>query len=80
MLQDRGAVLTGLGVGVGLMYLLDPERGRRRRAHPRSSGACDHSVRVLFRIRRLPLASERIEVTAASRFFQDGRVRPSVMV
>ena len=32
MLQSRGAALTGLGLGVGLMYLLDPERGRRRRA------------------------------------------------
>jgi uncharacterized membrane protein len=32
MLHDRGAVLTGLGVGVTLMYFLDPERGRRRRA------------------------------------------------
>jgi hypothetical protein len=32
MLQDRGALLTGLGVGLGLMYLLDPDRGRRRRA------------------------------------------------
>jgi uncharacterized membrane protein/osmotically-inducible protein OsmY len=32
MLQERGALLTGLGVGVGLMYFLDPERGRRRRA------------------------------------------------
>ena len=31
-MQDRGALLTGLGIGVGLMYLLDPERGRRRRA------------------------------------------------
>jgi uncharacterized membrane protein len=32
MMQDRGAMLTGLGLGVGLMYFLDPERGRRRRA------------------------------------------------
>jgi uncharacterized membrane protein len=35
MLQDRGAVLTGVGIGVGLMYLFDPERGRRRRARIR---------------------------------------------
>ena len=39
MPQDRGAVLTGLGVGVGLMYLLDPERGRRRRARIRDQVA-----------------------------------------
>jgi hypothetical protein len=25
-------MLTGLGLGVGLMYFLDPQRGRRRRA------------------------------------------------
>ncbi len=35
MLQDRGAVLTGLGLGMGLMYFFDPERGRRRRARTR---------------------------------------------
>ena len=32
MLQDRGALLTGVGLGVGLMYFLDPDRGQRRRA------------------------------------------------
>lgn len=31
-MQDRAALLTGFGMGVGLMYFLDPERGRRRRA------------------------------------------------
>jgi uncharacterized membrane protein len=32
MRNERGALLTGLGLGVGLMYFLDPDRGRRRRA------------------------------------------------
>jgi hypothetical protein len=41
MLQDRGAMLTAVGVGAGLMYWLDPERGRRRRARLR-----DRAVRA----------------------------------
>jgi BON domain len=34
MRQDRGAILTslGIGAGAGLMYFLDPVGGRRRRA------------------------------------------------
>jgi uncharacterized membrane protein/osmotically-inducible protein OsmY len=44
MLQDRGAVLTGFGLGVGLMYFLDPERGRRRRARVRDQVA--HATRI----------------------------------
>lgn len=32
MLQDRAAMLTGVGIGAGLMFLLDPATGRRRRA------------------------------------------------
>jgi hypothetical protein len=44
MLQDRGAVLTGLGIGLGLMYFLDPERGRRRRALVRDQVA--HAARI----------------------------------
>ena len=30
-------VLSGLGLGAGLMYVFDPERGRRRRAMARDS-------------------------------------------
>jgi osmotically-inducible protein OsmY len=32
MLHDRAGLLTGLGVGITVMYFLDPDRGRRRRA------------------------------------------------
>jgi hypothetical protein len=44
MLHERGAVLTGLGLGAGLMYFLDPERGRRRRALVRDRVA--HTARI----------------------------------
>jgi hypothetical protein len=44
MLHERGAVLTGLGLGASLMYLLDPERGRRRRALARDRIA--HAARI----------------------------------
>lgn len=32
MSRDRTAILTGIGIGMGLMYFVDPDRGRRRRA------------------------------------------------
>ena len=44
MLRNNRALLTGLGLGVGLMYFLDPERGRRRRALVRDKLA--HTTRV----------------------------------
>ncbi len=31
-MNNTGMLLTGMGIGAGLMYILDPDRGRRRRA------------------------------------------------
>jgi len=44
MLRNNRALLTGLGLGVGLMYFMDPERGRRRRALVRDKVA--HTTRL----------------------------------
>jgi hypothetical protein len=44
MVQGRGTVLTGFGIGASLMYFLDPERGRRRRALVRDQLA--HTIRL----------------------------------
>jgi hypothetical protein len=45
MLERSGPALTALGLGAGLMYLLDPERGRRRRAMMRDRVA--HATRLV---------------------------------
>jgi uncharacterized membrane protein len=44
MMRERGALFTGVGVGAGLMYFLDPQQGRRRRA--RLTDQLAHSARV----------------------------------
>lgn len=36
-MNKRNLLLTGLGVGAGLMYVFDPDRGRRRRAQMRDA-------------------------------------------
>lgn len=46
-MPDRGVVLTGLSLGAGLMYLLDPDRGRARRARVRDRVA--HATTVARR-------------------------------
>jgi uncharacterized membrane protein/osmotically-inducible protein OsmY len=44
MLQNRGTIISGVALGAALMFLLDPSRGRRRRARLRDQMA--HAVRV----------------------------------
>ena len=38
-MNKAAMILTGMGVGAGLMYILDPDRGRRRRTHARDRAA-----------------------------------------
>jgi uncharacterized membrane protein len=46
-MNNRGSLLTGLGAGAGLAYLLDPDRGARRRARIRDTMA--HAATVTKR-------------------------------
>lgn len=40
------ALITGMGIGAGLMYILDPDRGKRRRALARDKmTSCVHKTR-----------------------------------
>jgi osmotically-inducible protein OsmY len=45
LLQDRTGMLTGLGLGIGLMHFLDPDQGRRRGALVRDQMA--HASRLV---------------------------------
>lgn len=68
MPQNRGAFLAGLGIGLGLMYILDPDRGRRRRALVRDKIA--HSAKVgagRFGATRRDLAQRATGVAARMR-------------
>jgi hypothetical protein len=68
MLQQRKGLLIGLGAGIGLMYLLDPERGRRRRALLRDRlTRGGHTSAVSMRARGRDLAHRATGVMARLR-------------
>jgi len=47
--MNRGLTLIGgIGLGAGLMYVLDPDRGRRRRARMRDKAARTISLQALL--------------------------------
>jgi osmotically-inducible protein OsmY len=81
--MNKGLVLlSGIGMGAGLMYVLDPDRGERRRALMRDTvaraknKAGDYAGKVSrdLRNRAQGLAAE----TAA--IFNDGEIRDEVLV
>jgi uncharacterized protein YwbE len=48
-MQGRSALFTGVGIGIGLMYFADPDRGRRRRALVGDKFACSvHTAASAF--------------------------------
>ncbi|MBO0722465.1 MAG: SRPBCC family protein [Blastocatellia bacterium] len=64
------ALLGGLGLGAGLMYLFDPARGRRRRALMRDR--MTHTVRVLARA--MPAMSRDIKQRAYGMLAEGGHL------
>ena len=53
-MNNTGMLLTGIGIGAGLMYILDPDRGRRRRALARDKAVktWNRSERYLEKVGR----------------------------
>ena len=78
----RTSWLGGLGLGAALMYLLDPERGRRRRAMVRdrvASRACDTEVFLKKSKRDLANRTRGFAAEARSRFVREGPVEDDVL-
>ena|SRR5436190_13340138 len=56
MTRKVGALAAGMGLGAGLMYFLDPDRGGRRRTHARNQMIhASHAVRDNARAQLLAL-------------------------
>ncbi len=68
------AILTGAGVGAGLMFMLDPERGRRRRAQVRDKavGTWNTASRTV-RGKSQDVANRARGVVASTRSMLGGR-------
>lgn len=82
MLQDRGAMLVGMGIGASLMYFLDPTGGGRRRALMRDQFVhASHRVTDAADATRRDLANRATGAVARiRRARRDGPVDDSVLV
>jgi len=63
MTRAAGAFAAGMGLGAGLMYFFDPDRGRRRRTHARNRMIhASHAVRDNTRAQLLALQRAAADV------------------
>jgi hypothetical protein len=78
-MRSPSRIATMMGVGAGLMYFLDPQAGRRRRAVVRDQ--MTHSVRATsdaFESRRRDLQNRAQGIRArARRLFRRGAEHPA---
>lgn len=74
MRKDWSLLIGGIGVGGGLMYLLDPDRGRKRRAYLRDQAVhTGHAISSCWgtTFRDLRNRSQGVAAEARSRFRRD---------
>ena len=82
-MASKASALGGFGIGAGLMYLLDPDRGRRRRAlvRDRVSSRIGDSEAFLGKTARDSANRTRgLVARARGRLGADGRVSDEVLV
>ena len=81
-MNGRNGMMTGIGIGIGLMYFLDPDRGRRRRALVRDKiTSTVHSTANAIGTTRRDVAHRASGVVARMRgLFRDPPVDDDVLI
>lgn len=82
-MNDKIGLISGIGIGAGLMYMLDPERGNRRRAMMRDKiarGINKAEMALDTTSRDIRNRAQGVIAEAKSMVKRDGRVSDEVLI